>query len=227
MWPATSIRDSESEHIHYADTARTVTPMKINCTSLISAVILILACTARAQGPAAAKCEVTEGFDFQIATDKLVYAPKSMVHVKFLITNTDYTERRDASTGQYNAQVLYLVRALGDCTSPMGFFWLTVLDKNNKRVPVQGCSADVLMDKVDAVELFANPETGIALRPGQVYGSEAEFQLPPKHGTYRLKAELFTGDFNPKQQRALAERQMTVLPPRCDISAPVITITVK
>ena len=173
-------------------------------------------------------CEANPGFDFQIVTDKQVYAPKAMMHVKFLVANTDYTERQDKATELYGFPVLYVDRTLSYCSDPMGFFWLTVLDKNDKSVPIQRCSADAIMAKVNAVELLANPKTGIALSPGEVYGREGEFQLPAKKGKYSLSAELFTGWFPEKQLQALAEKHIrTPQALNCKMHAPVVTVTVK
>ena len=201
--------------------------MKAKHVGFIGGAVFLFASFVGAQIPGVRECSEHRGIDFQIAADRLVYAPKSMMHVKFLVTNTDYTERRGSSTGLYSFRDLYLYRLLSDCTSQVGFYRLTILDKNNKHEPIQGCSIDHQMDKVDAVQLFTDPKTGIALSPGDVYGIESGFDLPAKKGTYHLKAELFTGDFNKKQQQALAERKMWVLPPDCTIPAPVVTITVK
>lgn len=164
------------------------------------------------------ECSVsaTNGLDFQIVTDKLVYAPKSMMQVKFVVANTDYTQGR----------VLYLYRLMNYCTSQMGSYRLTLLDKNNNWVPIRGCSHDVEMNKVDAVETFTNPRTGVALRAGEVFGSVADLELPAKNGTYRLKAEILPG-LGDKQRQALAEKEMRILPAGCTISAPIVTITVK
>jgi hypothetical protein len=173
------------------------------------------------------ECAEHSGVDFQIVTDKLVYAPKSKLLVKFLVTNTDFTQRRDSSTGLYEFRVLYLDRILGYCSGPLGGDWLEILDRNNKPVPIQKCFYDVVMEKVDAVEVLTNPKTGIALQPGDVFGTEAEIQLPAKKGKYRLNAQLFTGWFPEKQLQALAEKRMQILPQSCTISAPVVTITVR
>lgn len=173
------------------------------------------------------QCGPRPGFDFQIVTDRLVYAPKATMHVKFLITNASYAERQDKATGPYSFRVLYLDRTRSYCTSPTGFYWLTILDKNNKRVPIDVCSADPDMKKEDPVELFTNPKTGIALNPGDVYGSEGQFQLPAKKGKYRLKAVLFTGGFPERQLQSLAEKHIYILPSNCQVTAPVVTVTVK
>lgn len=200
--------------------------MKSNSIVLIMGTVFISALSARGQ-TRARECSMNNGFNFQVVTDKLAYAPKSVVHVKFLVTNTDYTQRQDSSTGLYSFRALHVSRLLSYCTSQIVFYSLTVLDQNDKRVPTSVCSSDHEMDKLDAVALFTNPRTGIALLPGEVFGSEEEVQLPAEKGTYRLKAELFTGDFNEKQQQALAEKKIATLPPHCTIPAPVVTITVK
>lgn len=188
--------------------------MRVNYPGVIVGAVFLLALLVRAQKPVP-ECGANSGVDFRIVTDKLVYAPKSMVRVKFLITNT-------------GEKPLYLDRGLSFCTSPMGFYWLIILDKHNKRMPVNGCSADVVMEKVDAVAMLTSPKTGIALTPGEVFGREGEFQLPTKRGTYRLKAELFTGGFFPKQLQTLAENHMRALQSlQCKIEAPVVTVTVK
>ena len=105
--------------------------------------------------------------------------PNQKMRVKFLVTNTKDAPEQD---------MLYLDRNLGYCTSQMGFYALTILNKENERVPMQGYSGDLVMERIDAVELFTNPRTGIALRPREVFGSDYEFPLPAKRGEYRLKA---------------------------------------
>lgn len=200
--------------------------MKTNHVGLIIGAVFLSALLARSQ-TAAPECSTKSGFDFQIMTDKLVYSPRSVMHVKFLVTNTDYVQKQDRSTGLYGFPVLHLYRLLSRCSSQVGFYRLTVLDKSNKQLPTNVCSSDHEMDKVDAVELFTNPKTGIALSPGEVFGSDDEVQLPATKGAYRLKAELFTADLNEKQRQALAERKMTILPPNCTIRARVVTITVR
>jgi|SRR6185437_6467521 len=190
--------------------------MKPNHVGLIAVTVVVFALMVPAQS-VLPQCGTKSDMDFQIVTDKLIYSPKSMVHVKFLVANTDYTQKR----------VLHLYRLVSDCSSQMGQYRLTLLDKNNNWVPMQECSADVLMDKVDALEVFTNPVTGIALKVGEVFGSEEDVLLPPKKGTYRLKAELFPAAFNEKQRQALLDKQVRVLPGGCIISAPVVTITIK
>jgi hypothetical protein len=175
--------------------------------------ILLCSLATLAQAPTP-ECGGKTGVEFRIVTDKLVYPPKAVMRVKFLITNTDATP-------------LHLIQALNDCTSPKGFFWLDILDKNNKTVPIPGCSADLLMDQLDAVETLSNPKTSLLLYMQEIYGYEGEYELPDKQGTYRLKAKLFTGDFNEQQQQALADKHMRVLPQHCFISAPIVVITVK
>jgi hypothetical protein len=192
--------------------------MKAGYASFLVAVAFLCGLLVRAQ-TLVPECGANNGIDFRIVTDKLIYAPKSMMHVKFLITNTRNTSEQD---------ILYLNRNLGYCTSQTGFYALTILDEKNERVPMQGCSGDIAMEKVDAVEMFTNPKSGIALRHGEVFGSDYEFQLPASRGIYHLKAELFTGWLLPKQLQALAERHMRVLQSQqCKIEAPVVTITVK
>ena len=200
--------------------------MKTSSVVLAICTVILFAGLAQAQTSVPA-CGTNQGFDFQIVTDKLVYAPKATMHVKFLIMNTDYREQQDKATGLYSFRVLYLNRTVNYCTSPTGFYWLTILDKHDKSVPIKACSIDSDMEKEDAVELFTNPKTGVALRPGDVYGSEGQFQLPSQKGKYRLKAELFTGGFLEKQLQSLAEKHIRILPPDCQVAAPEVTVTVK
>lgn len=188
--------------------------MKTFHLSLVLGAIFLSALLVRAQAPMS-ECGGNSGVDFQIVTDKLVYPPGSMMRVKFLVTNTQETP-------------LYLNRGVSYCTSPLGFYWLTLLDNRDKQVPISGCSADVLMEKIDAVEMFTDPKSGIALETSSIYGSQAAFELPAKKGTYRLKAELFPGGFSEKQLQVLAEKHMRVLQSlQCKIPAPIVTITVR
>jgi len=191
--------------------------MKANHVGFVTGAVLILALMTPAH-VTLPECSTNDGVDFQIVTDKLVYAPKSMMHVKFLVANNDYASGKS----------LYLYRLLSYCSSQMGQYKLTLVDRNNDSVPVRTCFIDQrLTDEVNAVELLTNSTTGIALKAGEVFGAEAGFQLPSQKGTYRLKAELLPATFTPKQQQALADKQMRVLQPGCMTSAPLVTIAIK
>lgn len=159
------------------------------------------------------RCGPNAGVDFRIMTDKLVYRPKSTMYLKFLVTNT-------------GEKPLYLFRHMNQCGSQLGSYQLTILDRHGRRVPVQTCFADLLMDELDAVEMLTNPKSGIALKPGQIYDIEGDFELPSKPGKYRLKAELFPPGFLDKQRQVLAEKDMRVLD-KCLVPAPDVTITVR
>jgi hypothetical protein len=145
-------------------------------------------------------------------TDKSVYEPKSTMYVKFIVTNTD-------------DKPLYLLRQMNQCSSQMGSYQLVILDDRGKEVSTQQCSADLFMDKLDVVETLTNPNFGIALMRGQIYGSEGDFQLPAKPGKYRVEADVFPPGLLDKQRQALAEKNMRVL--ECTMAASPVTITVK
>lgn len=187
-----------------------------------AAALLIVASLCTLVAPAQTtvpQCGANSDTEFQVVTDKLAYAPKSMMHVKFLITNTKNTHEQD---------ILYLDRHLGYCTSQLGFYALTILDEKNKVVPMQGCNADLVMEKIDVVEMFTNPKTGVALKPNEVFGSEYQFQVPAQKGKYRLKGELFTGWLLKKQLQTLDENHMRVLQSlQCKIEARIVTIIVR
>lgn len=202
--------------------------IQLGRTTLIAAVFLMaVTFTTCAQGQAFQRAP-KEDVDFRIVTDKLVYAPGSAMHVTFLVANTGDTP-------------LYMFRTLSQCTSQIGSYsfsmwrnnkpewgWYLFMfrDRNGKEQPVQGCSADLDMEHLDVVNSLTKSTEGICLYNSHVYGLEVKYILPDKRGIYRLKAKLIPAGFTESQERALSEKHIRVLP-NYDISAPVVTITVK
>jgi hypothetical protein len=157
-------------------------------------------------------CE--DGVEFQIVTDRPSYAPGATMHVKFLITNTDKAP-------------LYLLRGMGQCSSPYGSLALDIRDQRNHEVKPLRCFVDpVLMHSQDIIDALNNPQTGVMLEEGQIYGQERDYVLPTKKGTYQLHAKLAQlGILSDDLKEALAQHHMRVLRSTC--SAPAVTITVK
>lgn len=152
------------------------------------------------------------GVDFQIVTDKLVYAPGSTMQVKFLVTNT-------------GKDPIYLFRSVSNCGSQLGSYSLSVFDHNGQQVAIQRCFSDLFLDKLDVVEELTNPKLGILLEQWDIYGHVADFELPTKKGRYRLKAVLIPPGLLAKQKEILSQKHMRVLQSPCP--APIVTITIK
>jgi hypothetical protein len=155
-----------------------------------------------------AQCDV----DFQIVADRTTYSPGAIMHVKFLATNT-------------GEQPLYFFRGISECSSQLGSFFLLVLDEKGHQANRSGCSIDFLMERMDVVGKLTAPESGIMLKAREIYGIEANVELPMKKGVYRLKAELVPAAFTSEQKETLSRKDLKVLQERC--AAPVVTITVK
>lgn len=160
----------------------------------------------------ASDCGEKSGVNFRIVTDKLVYPPKSRMRVDFLVTNKEEVP-------------LYFFRTLSQCSSQIGSYLLLIVDQKKHQVPIQRCSADLLMDKLDVLETLTNPKFGILLRQGDVYGLEEDFELPAEKGTYSLNAELEPPGFTDKQRDILTANKMRVL--ECPRRAPSVIITIK
>jgi len=153
------------------------------------------------------------GVDCQIVADKSTYSKGSMLHVKFIVTNTSETP-------------LYLSRHLSVCSGQVGFVFFQILDKHNHDVGTWGCSADQwpAPGDRDMVNEVSDSKFWILLTYGEIYGGEEEVQLPDEKGTYRLKAELIPPAFTEKQREALVQKGTRVLQSRCP--SPIVTITI-
>jgi hypothetical protein len=151
--------------------------------------------------------------EFQVLSDKLHYAPGTLVSVKFIVTNIGETP-------------IYIYRYLGACSSPNGFASLEILDSRNHEANISGCSGDTLATpNNELIKWVNNPSLWILLKPREVYGGIAEFELPAKKGPYRLKAALYPTSLNDQQKEILSENKMTVL--RIPHEAPIATVTVR
>jgi hypothetical protein len=182
---------------------------KVSYAGFVLAAIVSSTLVARGIAP---DCSESSGVGFRIVTDKLVYAPKSTMRVDFLVTNTEEVP-------------LYFFRTLSQCSSQLGSYLLLIVDRKKRQVPIQRCSADVLMDKLDVVETLTHPKFGILLAHGAAYGHEEVYELPAEKGTYWLNAELVPPGFTDTQREILTENKMRVL--QCPCRAPDVTITIK
>jgi hypothetical protein len=143
------------------------TRTEINKMRRVSCALAAIWLSTSAMQGTSSKCGDKSGVSFRIVTDMLVYAPKSTMRVDILVTN--------------KAEVpLYFFRTLSQCSSQLGSYLLLIVDRKKQEVPVQRCSADLLMDKLDVAEMLTNPKLGILLGQGDVYGLEEEFELPGK-----------------------------------------------
>jgi hypothetical protein len=117
------------------------------------------------------------GVDFQVIPEKTVYSPAAIVHIKFIVENTGELP-------------LYLFRSLSECSSQIGSFSLEIHDSTGSVINSEGCSVDLLWDKVDVVQMLTDQTSGIQLKQWDIYGKEGTIQLPKKKGIYRLDAVL-------------------------------------
>jgi hypothetical protein len=180
----------------------------INACCLIAGMLLLSLAIARTPSDA----EQCSDVNFQIVPDKKIYRPGARMSVKFIVENTGELP-------------LYLFRNLSQCSSQIGSYFLTIHDQTGRVVNQEGCSLDMLWDKVDVVQELTDTKLGIQLRQHEIFGSEGSFKLPAKKGTYRLEGVLLAAGYTPQQKAALSEKQMRVLQNSC--SAPVMTITIK
>ncbi|HXR32197.1 MAG TPA: hypothetical protein VN830_00705 [Verrucomicrobiae bacterium] len=104
---------------------------------------------------------------------------------------------------------------------------LDIRDQRNHEVKQLRCSLDpILMGSQDIIEALNNPQTGVVLEEGQIYGRQMGYVLPKKKGTYRLHAKLTQlGILSDDLNEALVQHQMRVLRGNC--LAPVVTIIVR
>jgi hypothetical protein len=152
------------------------------------------------------------GVQFQVVPDKRVYAPGATMNVMFIVEHTGESP-------------LYLFRNLSQCSSQMGSYYLAIRDQDNRIVNREGCSSDLLWDKVDVVHDLTDPKSGIQLRQYELFGRDGDFKLPAKKGTYRLEGSLLPTGFTGEQEAALSKAQMRVVQNR--YPAPSVTIVIK
>ena len=182
---------------------------KLRAEFWIFSVLLILAQALRA-APADSKCdgEIT----VQILTDRTIYAPGAMMHVRFLITNTGESP-------------LNLFRRIGQCSSPYGRLSVSLHDMQNRDLKYWLCAADdFLIGTRDIVKILANTESGIFLQRGEIYGRDEDYDLPKQKGTYWLKAELAPSSLTEDQNQALVAHHIRTIRGTCTTSAVRIVI---
>jgi hypothetical protein len=96
--------------------------------------------------------------------------PGVMMNVKFLVTNT-------------SSAPIYIYRHFGPCSDTDGFAAIEVKDKAGRPVQIGGCSGDGIGRTNDElIPYVKDPRYFALLLPGEIYGRETSFELPPKKG---------------------------------------------
>ncbi len=151
--------------------------------------------------------------DFRISTDKTAYAPKSVISVKFTLTNTSPLS-------------FHVFRFLKECSNQDGFVSFQILDQKDHNLRTWKCSADSWppLAHVDVLEELSNQNLWITLKHGESYHGKLEIELPASKGNYRLKAELIPPAFTDEQRNILLLNHISSLDKAC--AAPIISITV-
>lgn len=120
---------------------------------------------------------------------------------------------------------IYLTRGF-ICGKWIGFVDFHILNSRGQDVINRGCDAYILPIPLNEVKQEVTESRGwLRLDPYEIYGEEAEFELPEKKGSYRLVAELIPPGFTIDQKQLLASEQIHVLQTRH--VAPAVTIVVK
>lgn len=182
---------------------------KIEYAGRILATIVLLVV---GNGAGFSQSEGKRDVDFQILTDRTTYTPGARMHVKFIVTNTGEAP-------------LYFFRDMSKCSSPIGSFFLLILDENGRQANQSGCSSDYVMEKVDVSAALISPESGMKLRTAEIWGFDGTFDLPATTGVYRLEAELVPAGLTREQRTILSHKNIRVLREHC--AAPLVAITVK
>ena len=175
---------------------------------ILTVVLLVLPVQGKEQAPR------SDNIQFQILPDKLVYARATSIEVEFLVANR-------------GTEPIYIGRNLGGCTGPSGFAALEILDEHGEDMRLSGCSGDGLRLADDALlRWITDGESFILLKPQEIYGRIAQFEVRTKPGKYRLLAKLYPANIiSEKQKEMLSQRGIGIL--QCPVAAPVLTITVK
>src|SRR5215467_6332350 len=90
---------------------------------------------------------------------------------------------------------------------------LQVHDKRGYVDSSEGCAVGYLGDQVAVVGMLTDPNTGVELRPDEVFGQEMELQAPETKGTYGIESRFVLVGFMDSQKcqkSALAVRIMRV-----------------
>lgn len=190
---------------------RTSWPHRHTCTAWFSVVALLTPVTLSPKPAGQPQCDAS--VKVQLTTDKLIYAPGTIMHVKLLIANAGEVP-------------LYLFHAISQCSSPYGSLSIRLYDDGDRPVDIGGCSSDDFeMNKHNLVDLLTKSESGILLRPGDMYGQEQEYRLPKEKGIYRVRGVLApVGFVTDSQKQALAQHRMNIVKGACTSLMAKITI---
>ena len=135
------------------------------------------------------------------------------MRVKFIVTNIGETP-------------IYIFRNFDGCSTSDGFVSLEILDSHNHDVRKTGCSVEMFPGpNFEILKWVHDANYWILLRPRDVYGGTAQFELPAKKGTYRLKAQLYPAALTEKHREILSENNMGVL--RIPHDAPLVAVMVR
>jgi hypothetical protein len=149
--------------------------------------------------------------NFQVVSDNYVYSLGDKLHLKLILTNEGQTP-------------LYISREVG-CGGPTGFAVVDIVDDSGRRF-ARNCYADgIPRTDAELLELMANPKLWIQLQPGEIYGQERYYDLPPGKATYRVTAYLIPPGLEDTQLTLLSKKGISVLRSLC--KAPEISIAVK
>jgi hypothetical protein len=175
---------------------------------ILAVVLLVLPVQEREQEPRG------DNIQFNILLDKLVYARATSIEVEFLVANR-------------GTEPIYIGRNLGPCTGPSGFAALEILDEQGEDMRLSGCSGDGLgLADDELLRWITDGESFISLKPREIYGVIAQFDVRTKPGKYRLVAKLYPANvISEKQKEMLSHRGIKIL--QGSLAAPVLTITVK
>jgi hypothetical protein len=155
-----------------------------------------------------AKC----GAQIQVLPERHLYSPGATARIKLIVTNV-------------GIEPLYFFRGMSECSSPIGSFYLIVLDRGRHEVNESGCSIEVSFAKMDLEKELKSSKSGIMLKSGEIYGIETELKLPTKPGDYTLQAQLIPAAVTTEQREKLAANGVTVLKQRC--VAPKVLVQIR
>ena len=153
--------------------------------------------------------DATNSLHTQIVVSKTKYPRGSTIRLKFLIRNQ-------------GSEPFYLFRGLSACSNQIGSLFLLIRDEQGNVVNSEGCSVEVDMYKLDVVEELTNPESGVEIKPREIFAQNTELQLPRKKGTYHIAGKFIPAAFPRAQTSALAGRKIRV--PLRVVSAETITV---
>ena len=186
---------------------------RISKLSNVLCTIAVGLCSSQSLGGSPGDSAGDDAIAVHVEPDKRVYSPGEIMHATIAITNISDTP-------------LYLFHGINQCSGPLGYLFLRIVDSHNKELPIPACTADFLMDELNIVQQLSDSHFGVLLRKNEIFGRVEDYKMSAEKGLSRLQAVIWeVGSLTQHQEKALSDHRMRILRHTC--FSPVITVEVK